>query len=59
MASLNKSSGKLGVSVRANRKATEKLIIHWSAECATEWSKYQTFNGTIEINEGEDRGTTS
>ena len=58
MASLTKSSGNLKVSIRANQKTTERLVVHWQAECATEWAKYQNLSGTIVINAGEDRGTS-
>ena len=33
------------MTIRANKPVKENIIVHWSADCATEWAKYETLKG--------------
>ena len=45
LSSLTKQDGNFNVTVRANRPVSEDIIVHWSADCATEWAKYEALKG--------------
>ena len=47
----------LKLSVRSNREVNETIVLRWSAEIATQWSKYEYLKGKIQIAVGESSGT--
>ena len=47
----------LKLSVRSNREVNETIVLRWSAEIATQWSKYEYLKGKIQIPVGESSGT--
>ena len=59
MVSVSKQSDNLQLSVRANKQVSHPVTVHWKAEAATDWAKYQFLHGSIVIPAGEDRGIST
>ena len=51
------SRNGLSLRIRANREVDETTVLQWSAEVATQWSRYEYMRGEIEIPIGESTGT--
>lgn len=51
------SRNGLCLRVRSNREVEETTVLQWSAEVATQWSRYEYMRGEIEIPIGETTGS--